>query len=217
MNVDKIKEYTIFVPSSRPIMQKDTQALLNSYGLECVMFNGTGYPSFSKLINDCIVQSPTDKIIICNDKSRPTLANFDKMVNLLEEGYGFVGLYAFGFFGFDKSLINTVGFFDERFINGGYEDCDFLRRLNFHNIATYLNYEISYIESGSSWTGIGAKRFFDKKYIDATKDYLTCVKKLPEENYNYNLNFENTKQFKPWKDSQLFTSDWFREVKVIEQ
>ena len=67
------------------------------------------------------------------------------------------------------------------------------------------------------WTGVGAKRFFDKKYIDATKDHLTCVKKLPEENYNYNLNFENNKQFKPWKDSQLFTSDWFKDVKVIEQ
>jgi hypothetical protein len=217
MSIDKIKEYTIFVPSSRPMMQRDTQALLNSYGLDCVMFDGTGYPSFSKLINDCIVQSPTDKIIICNDKSRPTIANFEKMISLLDEGYGFVGLYAFGFFGFEKCLIDKVGFFDERFINGEYEDCDFFRRMILHDVAMYNNYEISYIECGSSWSGIGSKSFFDKKYIDATKENPVCIKKLPEENYNYNLVFENKKQYKPWKDSQLFMCDWFRDVKVIEQ
>ena len=83
------------------------------------IFDGKNYPSFSKLINDVIVYNPTEIVIIASYKVRPTQNDINKMINLINEGYGYVATYRFAFLGFKKELIRRIGFFDERFIGGG--------------------------------------------------------------------------------------------------
>ena len=199
-------------------MQNDTKNHLKKMGFDSITFDGAGYPSFSKLINECIEFCPTDYVIICNDKSRPEKVHFDKMLSLLEQGYGFVGLYTFGFFGFHKSLVKKIGFFDERFINGEYEDCDYMRRIAFNNIAMYLSYEIPYLEIGSSWKRSGAREHYFKKWKEANPpDDLVCIKKLREEKYNYNLKIDKEiNNFLPYDKSVVVHAKWMEKVIVLE-
>jgi hypothetical protein len=42
-------------------------------------FDGTGYTSFSKLVNACVEQSPTETVIIMSDKVLPTDADVKKI------------------------------------------------------------------------------------------------------------------------------------------
>lgn len=87
------------------------------------------FPSFSKLVNAAIVGSKYELVIFCSHRVRPIPADVYRMLNLLSYGYGLVGLYRFGFFGLKKELMRRVGFFDERFLSGEYEDNDFVIRL----------------------------------------------------------------------------------------
>lgn len=214
-----IDKFTIYIPSCRYQMQEDTKIHLEKIGYEAVSFDGAGYPSFSKLINDCVLSCTTDYIIICNDKSRPNKEHFDKMFELINEGYGFVGLYTFGFFGFHKSLIKKIGFFDERFINGEYEDCDFMRRIALSNIAMYLSYEIPYLEIGSSWKRMGAREHYIKKWKEANPPHdLVCIKKMKEENYDYNLSIDNEiNNFLTYDRSIVAHAKWMEKVIVLEE
>jgi GT2 family glycosyltransferase len=132
------------------------------YPLEIKIFNGNNFPSFSKIVNETIVSSENDNVIIINYKARPNKKDIFKILDLLDKGYGFVGLYRFGFFGVNKNLIKKIGFFDERYIGGEYEDCDFIRRLLYHNIAFYISEEIEYIYRPSLWNNSISKKFFEK-------------------------------------------------------
>jgi len=120
-------DYEIIIISNRPHLSQEAQACLE--GLNSRIFDGSNYPSFSKIVNDAIASSLYEQIIICNDKARPTHAAVEKILAMLKAGWGMVGLYRFGFFGFKKDLIRKIGFFDEGFIGGGYEDNDFIWRL----------------------------------------------------------------------------------------
>ena len=212
------KDYTIIIPSNKPDKLQATLDFLLSFEIEPVHKNGAGYPSFAKLINDCVVECPTEIVIICNDKARPTSKQLDKMLGLISDGFGFVGLYCFGFFGFSKELFRQVGPLDERFLGGNYEDCDFLRRLNEANIACYMAYEIVYHEvQHSSWIQGFSEIHYHNKWIDATPDNLICIRKLNEENYNYDFGPNIERNFLPWDKSHLPDSEWFLNAKIVSQ
>jgi len=51
-------------------------------------------------VNHAIVSADNEIVIICNYKVRPTP----------NEGYGFVALFRFTFFGFKKELFRRIGF-----------------------------------------------------------------------------------------------------------
>lgn len=95
---------------------------------------------------------------------RPTPSDVNKIIELLNDGFGFVDLYRFAFFGFRKDLINRIGFFDERFIGGGYEDSDFLRRVIESNIAYYDAECITYFFKSSTWDNSKSVIHFEKKW-----------------------------------------------------
>jgi GT2 family glycosyltransferase len=174
------------------------------------ILNGHNYPSFSKLCNDVIVNNPTEIVIICSYKSRPTPDDITKMLNLINDGYGIVALYRYAFFGFRKELIRRVGFFDERFIGGGYEDCDMLRRILLNNIAQYEGEEIKYIPKPSTWNFDNSKKHFFNKWLE--KD-LRIVRLLDEETYNYDIgNSDNKIVFLKASDSYLMkqSHEWLR-------
>lgn len=204
-------EYTIIVPSNRDNLKDECIKNLISIGESPLYKNGHNYPSFSKLINDCVVEAPTEVVIICNDKSRPKKEDIDKIVSLLEEGYGFVGLYAWGFFGFKKELFRRVGFMDERFIGGGYEDCDYMRRMLESNIAMYNVFDIEYMEIGSNWDKSYTLQHYNKKWLNGD-GFITRL--IPEEVYNYNVGESNNTEFLPWSKSVLGPSQFFVNFKL---
>jgi hypothetical protein len=207
------KNYTIIIPSNRDALKDELITHLRKMGEEPVWKNGHGYPSFSKLINECVVESPTETIIICNDKARP------KKEHLLEQGYGFAGLYAWGFFGLKKELFRNIGFMDERFVGGNYEDSDYLRRMMEGNIAMYNSFEIDYIFMNSGWDISNTKTHFDKKWEHGDLPGNKYVKRLlPEEVYNYHIGKKTNIKFLPWSESffsiDVGKSETFMDYKI---
>jgi len=194
------KDYSIIIPSNRDHLKDELIDYLKNIGEESIWKNGHGYPSFSKLINDCVVESPTETIIICNDKARPKKEHILKVLNLLEQGYGFAGLYAWGFFGLKKELFRTIGFMDERFVGGNYEDSDYIRRMLEGDIAMYNTFEIDYIQMPSGWDISKTKTHFDNKWENGEK-YIKRL--LSEEVYDYNIGEKTNIKFLPWSESIL--------------
>jgi len=163
--------------------------------LSSKFFIGKNYESFSKLVNHAIVSAENEIVIICSYKVRPTPDDISRMLNYINDGYGFVALFRFAFFGCKKELFRRVGFMDERFIGGQYEDDDFYRRLVLHNISHIEEESVEYIKKPSLWDDSITKKIFYEKWrhtnnkihiyeLDASK---TIYKLLPEENYDYDI------------------------------
>lgn len=154
-------------------------------GFNLIIFKGDEYPSYSKLVNDCILTAKEEIVIIMNHKVRPVPLQVYKMINLLYKGFGLVCLRNFHFYGFKKDLIREIGFFDERFVGGGFEDKDFGNRLLENDIALYESAESQEIYMDTSWKNqTKAVEFFSKKW----KETRTSWKRLlPDEKYDYDL------------------------------
>ena len=119
--------------------------------------DGRGQPSFSKLINTCLLQCPTEIFVFVSDRVRPTPQALRRLLMLVGENYGVVGLFRFAFFGARKQLFREIGWFDEQYRGGGYEDCDILYRLLEARIGQYESEEVEYHKGKSRW----AFRSFD--------------------------------------------------------
>jgi hypothetical protein len=194
-----MNQYKIYVISNKPHLFQNIKE--NIYPEQIEFFNGENYPSFSKLVNDCVVQCPTETVIIMSDKVLPTSDNIRKILDLLENGYAFVALYRLACFGFKKELFRKIGMFDERFLGGGYEDDDFYIRLKESNVAVYITEEIEYQKSKSSWNyGLAAPHFV-RKWGDKSKTKGIAVRNLDEENYNYDLGSSIPVKYLSWDDS----------------
>lgn len=188
-----VQEFTIMVPSNRPCLLGELRSSLHP--LAPVHWDGTGYVSFSKLVNDCIVQAPTEIVIICSDKVRPTPDHIGKILALLHQGYAFVGLYYFACFAFPKQLIRQIGFFDERFIGGEFEDCDYMVRMREANVAYYLTKEVPYLWMKSSWDNTRSRPHFIRKWGTLQMD--EARRQLAEEKYPYNVGEPKPTRFLP--------------------
>lgn len=136
-------------------------------------FDGTDYPSFSKLVNDCVEQAPTEIVIIMSDRVTPTADQVQKTVELIEQGYAMVGLYRFAFFGFKKELFRQIGPLDEYFAGGGCEDYDYCLRIQQAGLASYFTHDVEYQPGKSRWvyghynkkaTGMTAVERLQKKW-----------------------------------------------------
>jgi GT2 family glycosyltransferase len=194
-------DYEIIIPSHR--LQLSYEAQISIKDFHHRIFDGTNYPSFSKLINDCIVSSKCEYIIICSDKARPGSTVIEKILTMLDNGWGLVAPYRFGFFGFKKDLIRKIGFFDERYIGGGYEDNDIILRLKEANISYYENEEIDFIQIPSSWhyeNSSMAAHYYATKWKQGDNMY---IRRLPEENYGYDIGPFKNSQFLPFAASVL--------------
>jgi hypothetical protein len=182
--------YTIMIATHRAALGDDAMTMLIAHNP--IRVDGTNAPSCSALWNACIDMCPTDICIICNEKARPHDIYINKMLNLIDEGYGIVGLYRFGFFGFHKDLIKAIGRFDERYLGGWYEDNDAILRLKEANIALYESEEIAYIQIPSAWHHSGAANHFRSKWAGTKR-------LLPEEPEPEGT----TRKFLPWSKSVL--------------
>ncbi len=155
-------DFEIVIPTCRFGMAEEAARSVFPYKTRFV--DGRDAESFSWLVNRCILSSSTEVVIIMNDKVRASNRDIEKIVRLLNSGYGLASLYLFGFFGLTKQLVREIGWFDERFKGGGYEDVDFQNRLIEANIATYKTTEAPYLETGSSWPGNNNKEVYEKKW-----------------------------------------------------
>jgi len=198
--------YSCYMISNKPHLFSNIEKSISPEKVN--YFDGTGYPSFSKLVNSCTAAADTEIVIIMSDKVIPTADNVKKVVSLVEQGYGFVALYRFAFFGFKKELMRKIGMMDERFIGGGYEDDDFYIRLHEANIAMYITEEVEYVKSSSSWNYDQSRLHFLQKWIDtehpnynpeakASSEFVK--RKLPEELCHYDLG--------PSIDTKFLTAD----------
>jgi hypothetical protein len=194
--------YDIWIPSSRPELAEETKKCFPLFN--AVIFDGSGYGSFSKLINDCILSSTNEIIIIIADKVRGNSEDIVRMLKLINEGYGIVCLSIFYFFGFKKDLIRKIGWLDERYVLGGWEDADYLRRLKEANIGFYYEKEVPVIEIKTSWgyckpggleTDINslAGRHYLSKWAEVPNKSFTRL--MEEEMYPYDIGDYNGSVF----------------------
>ena len=201
------KDYTIYLISNKEQYYENLKKSILPDTLN--YFDGTNAESFSQLINKCVDQCPTETIIIMSDKVMPNKTHIDKMLELIEAGYAFVGLYRFGFFGFKKELFRQIGMMDERYLGGGYEDNDMYIRLKEANLSVYLSQEVPYQKRQSGWgyvyTNPSAEFFKEKWNNNSTKFKLVIevYRTLAEENYLYNLGSHVSTEFMPWEKSSI--------------
>jgi hypothetical protein len=102
------------------------------------------YDSYSELINEAVATSPTEYVILINDRTHPKAHEAQHMLELLDQGFAVATKYSVGFMAFSKELIRVIGWWDQRFYGGGYEDDDFVLRLRVHNLAFYESIEAEY-------------------------------------------------------------------------
>jgi hypothetical protein len=197
MNTD----YSIFLISNKKEYYETIKNSILPEKLE--YFDGTTASSFSGLVNACVESCTTEIIIIMSDKVLPQQEHIQKILDLIHQGHGFVGLYRFGCFGFKKDLFRQIGMMDERFIGGGYEDDDFYIRLIESNISAYLSHEVPYTKRPSAWVVTKAGKdsaadFFTKKWGVIEDKLNTVYRRFPEETYNYNLGPSTNAMFLTW-------------------
>lgn len=202
-------DFQVIIPSHRPHIAEEARASM--VPIVPTMFLNDGYPSFSKLINDCIMFCREEIVIVCNDKARPTAEHEYETVMRILDGYGFVGMHNFRHFGFHKDLIRKIGFFDERFIGGEYEDFDFMRRIKEADIAVYMSREVPCIDIACSWKSSEAYKFNHTKW----KEHGSHTERLlPDERYDYNIGEYSGFPFKPYSQSILKNADTPKEFQL---
>lgn len=181
-----MKNYSLYLISNKPEQHARLQSELGSETLD--FFDGSGYKSFAKLINDCTVFSSTETVILMSYKVTPNLSHITKTLELLDQGFAFAALYRFGFFGFKKQLFREIGMMDERYIGGGFEDNDLYIRLKESNLAGYITTEMPFMTISSTWGDYTpAFQHFKNKW-GVTHSGASIVKRLlPEDKYDYNL------------------------------
>jgi len=169
------------------------------------------YQTYSQLINHSIATSPTEWVILINDRTSPTVEEVEKMISLLESGISCVLLYNVGFMGFSKELVRTIGWWDERFILGGWEDRDWVFRIKLHNLALYESLESTYDMSWKSpLNGPPGDAESYPHWAAKYSDYGdVMMKNLSEEVYDHwdlfigDSNDEIKNSWKNWDDSTL--------------
>lgn len=102
------------------------------------------YDSYSELINDSVLTSPTEFVILINDRCHPMPHEAIHIIQLLEEGYASATKYSVGFLGLSKELFRKIGYWDERYYGGGFEDDEFVLKLRLHDLAYYESEEGKY-------------------------------------------------------------------------
>ena len=219
-----IEDFTIVIPSNNFNIQEEVyHHIVSQLEERCqhrvLKLNGSNYPSFSKLVNDSILLSKTEIVIICSDRCKPSIDHINKVLKLLNEGYGFVGLHRFAFFGLTKHLVKKIGFFDENYVGGNFEDCDYMRKIREADIAYYENEEIPYRTGNSRWplnlSFQKNKKYFESKWYEDDK----IIKRLrPDPPLSYDIGQTIERVFLPWESSTtLPPSTAFMNKKFINQ
>lgn len=204
-----VKEYEL----AQPVVE-------SLYPLKANVVIGSGYSSFSQLVNNNILKCPTEIFIFCSHRVRPTVNDIKTLLERIDNGYGLATLYRLACFGFKKELIRRIGFFDERYVIGGWEDNDFYMRLQEANISYYEDESIEYHAGKSLWAHPFGKPkesevFFYKKW-NIDRNLKTIVRNIEEiPLYDIGESDRNI-VFKDWNNSHLTKfSEWQNTFRII--
>jgi hypothetical protein len=210
-----MKDYKCYLISNKPQFYKEISNNLSPEELE--FFDGTNAGSFSKLVNKCAASCPNEIVIMMSDKMRPSSSDVQKMLSLIRQGFAFVGMYRFGFFGFKKELMRQIGMMDERYVGGGWEDDDFYIRIKEANLSMYLSHEVPYIKSHSSWNSEVCWKYFLEKWGDA-KSTGIAKRSINELSLNYDLGSSIKTNFLSWDHTQIHAKKVKRylDLKIIK-
>ncbi|OGL25184.1 hypothetical protein A2884_02265, partial [Candidatus Saccharibacteria bacterium RIFCSPHIGHO2_01_FULL_48_12] len=158
-------------------------------------------------------------VIVCSDKVRPTAESVSKILGKLDEGYGWVGLYRFAFFGFRIELIQRLGPLEERLKGGGLEDSDYMFRLKEADVAIFEdeNESVNYRYEPTTWRK-SSDKFFSTKWRWDNASFVERL--LPEQPYSYPFmdkehHLNNQVSYLPWSRSVLLPpSKWLLSAKI---
>ena len=219
MNIDNRNDYSIVIGVRDEELASPVIESLKPLNTSVII--GKNIPSFSKLVNDAIMKCDTDIFIFCSHRVRPTKNDIQTLLNRIDEGHGLVTLYRLACFGFKKELIKRIGFFDERYLVGGWEDDDFNIRLKEADISYYEDESITYIKGESLWKHPENKpkksfEHYRKKWIIDNK--LGSICRTMGESINYDIGRSDSNiVFKKWNESVIKkVSSWLIGYNMIE-
>jgi hypothetical protein len=169
--------------------------------------NPGSYDSYSELVNDAIASSPTEIMVFLNDRVMPKVQDVEHMLWLLDNGYAAASKWSVAYIAYTKELIREIGWWDERYIGGGFEDDDFVLKLRLHNLAYYESEEGEYDQSWKSPLRpdggdkcAKSEPWFRQKWRYSTEEVRRV---LPDENYEKyagSLGERNPEIKDGWKD-----------------
>lgn len=190
----------VVCPTVRPTLANELAEGLHPFTVK--IHDGSGANNFSELCNSVIDSSSATYVVIANDKARPKPHHLIRMLRLLDDGYGLVGLYRFGFFGFNRELMQSIGKFDENFADGGFEDNDLILRFKYLNLAMYLSEETDYLKNiSTSWGHVKSRIHFHRKYSFSP---LSKVILIDSGKFLFGAVDQTLKPgIRPWSDSRL--------------
>jgi hypothetical protein len=206
-------EYNTYIISHRPqlippIIENLKPEIINH-------FDGTNFESFSKLVNSCVAQCPSEIVILMSDKVMPNPNHIKKTIELLNKGYGFVSLYRFAFFGIKKELFRRIGVLDQHFLGGGGEDDDFYIRLKEADIGCYITEEIPYFPSETSWGGYTFGKGQLVRKWGSHKKMLYIKRQYTESLWGYDLGPATGTKFLPYSESFInakYVRGWSKKI-----
>ena len=169
------------------------------------------YDSYSEMINEAICTSPTEFIVLINDRVIPKVSEVLLIIELLEKGFAASTCWSIAFMGVSKELFRTIGWLDQRFLGGGFEDDDFVLRLKLADLAYYESSVSEYDKSfksplrikGGDACSLSGPHFYKKWLITHNEVKRVMI----EEKYQKwdgmvggrNINISNS--WKHWEDS----------------
>ena len=65
------------------------------------------YPSYSEMLNEAIATSPTEFVIMVNDRVLPTVHQAQKIITLLENGFACAMQWNVGFMGLSNRMVGS--------------------------------------------------------------------------------------------------------------
>lgn len=144
------------------------------------------YPSYSQLCNHAIATSPTEFIILINDRVTTNPAEIEKILHHMTNGYALSMLWNVALMGISKELIRKIGWWDERYLLGGWEDRDLAWRCRAANYAIYESQETQYEYSWKSplqVIGHGCAQSEPHWRNKFEQHPRKVIKRMPEETY----------------------------------
>jgi len=165
------------------------------------------YGSYAEMVNDAIATSNTEIMVFLNDRVLPKISEVEYMLDLLDQGYAAATQYSVGFIAYTKQLIRTIGWWDERYIGGGFEDDDFVLKFRLYDLAYYESEEGDYDQSWKSpLRPDGGEKcaksepWFKTKWQVSENEIRRVIPDEKYEKYEGKLGEENLEIKKTWKD-----------------
>ena len=188
-----MNQFTVYVASKRIELVAELKVCVPE--AIHVYFDEHNSKCFSHMVNTLIVGCPTEYMVFLSDKARPKEGQIQTMKELMSSGkYGLVALHRFGAFCIDKDLIRRIGFFDEKYICGGFEDVDFVIRMREADIGIYeseeiellclpssFNYDLPYIHFKEKWAFQPTKTIRMHEEEPAPSKYTDSLTNRPQE------------------------------------